>query len=414
MKLNHVVGAAMGGALLLSLTVGAGTASVPAGPLLDRPPATIAYEIVELDPAEGGTAATPSSINDRRWVTGTSELPGVVHATLWRRGEPDDLGTLGGPNSAVLWPNKDTDGLVVGVAETRRLDPRGEQWSCSAFFPTVTGHVCRGFVWEDGRMRALSTFGGTHGFAAGANDRGQVVGWAETRQEDPSCVGRDQELQFLAAIWDTRRDDRIQRLRPLPGPDSVSSATAINDRGQVVGISGSCDQAVGRFSARAAVLWNPGRSRPIDLGNLGDEAWNTPMAINDRGLVVGFANAADSENGVPNVRPFRWTRWGGIDDLGTLDDDPNGQALGVNDDGIIVGFSRAAPGVREHREHAVIWRHGDIVDLNDLAPGYDGHLRTATDINDDGVITGSAVNADGQSVGFVATPVDDCDRGSHP
>jgi uncharacterized membrane protein len=113
-------------------------------------------------------------------------------------------------------------------------------------------------------MRPLDTHGGTHGFAAGANNRGEVVGWAETADADPTCAGeegRDQVLGFIGAIWDTRDDDRIHALPPLPGqvpPDTASAGTAINDRVQAVGISGDCDQAVGRFSARHMVLWENG------------------------------------------------------------------------------------------------------------------------------------------------------------
>jgi hypothetical protein len=42
---------------------------------------------------------------------------------------------------------------------------------------------------------------------------------------------------------------------PLIAGDSSGATTAINDRGQAVGISGSCDQAVGRHrSARGPVI----------------------------------------------------------------------------------------------------------------------------------------------------------------
>ncbi|MGH3039641.1 MAG: hypothetical protein ACRDLZ_09620, partial [Gaiellaceae bacterium] len=73
------------------------------------------------------------------------------------------------------------------------------------------------------------------------------------------------------------RNGHPQELSPLPG-DTVSAATALNDRGQVVGISGICDQAAGRFSAIHSVLWDDGV--PTDIGDLGGVAWNTPMAIN--------------------------------------------------------------------------------------------------------------------------------------
>ena len=60
--------------------------------------------------------------------------------------------------------------------------------------------------------------------------------------------------------------------RPEPRSSSaprryLRRATAINDRGQVVGISGTCDQAVGRFTAAHAVIWEEGGVR--DIGDLG-------------------------------------------------------------------------------------------------------------------------------------------------
>ncbi|HUM13648.1 MAG TPA: hypothetical protein VLT82_22060 [Myxococcaceae bacterium] len=67
-----------------------------------------------------------------RWVGGLSALAGnaTVHATIWKGRAPKDLGTLGGPNSAVLWPSKNLIGLVAGVAETDQDQPLGETWSC--------------------------------------------------------------------------------------------------------------------------------------------------------------------------------------------------------------------------------------------------------------------------------------------
>ncbi len=101
----------------------------------------------------------------------------------------------------------------------------------------------------------------------------------------------------------------------LPG-DTSGAATAINDRGQIVGISGICDQAVGRFTASHAVLWEDGKV--IDIGNLGGVAWNTPMAINQRGDIVGFSNFSEADGGNLRPRAFLWTERDGIEDLGTL------------------------------------------------------------------------------------------------
>lgn len=248
-------------------------------------------------------------------------------------------------------------------------------------------------------MTPMPTLGGYNSFATGVNNRGQVVGWAETTVEDPTCNAEDgdQVLQFRAVVWEPKMDT-IRELPPLPG-DSTSAATAINDRGQVVGISGDCDVAVGRFSARHAVLWD--RGRVIDLGNLGGVSWHTPMAINQRGDVVGFSNPPGDDDGAFQVQAFLWTRKDGIDSLGTLPGDATSQALGINERRQVVGLSRGPDGSR-----AVIWQDGGLTDLNTLAPDYPGHLIYAGNINNKGEITGAARDAEtGATVAFIATPI---------
>lgn len=391
--------AAAGVAVTVSL-VAALTAVLPAE--AGHRDETVRYSITELDGPNGWSSG--ASVNNRGWVGGTSRGPtdDTRQATIWRDGEATELGTLGGPNSAIVWPVKNERGMVVGIAETDDVDPRDEAWSCAAFLGADTDRACVGFVWHRGKMRPLPTFGGTHGFAAGVNNDGQVVGWAELAKVDRTCNQTRQFLGFRAARWDTRTG-RMYRLRPLRN-DTASAATAINDRGQVVGISGICSNAVGGDTARHAVLWE--RGRVIEIGDLGGDAWNTPMALNDWGLVVGFANQPEASGGGFLEEGFMWTRWTGIQALGMLDGDIRSQALGVNNRGQIVGLSRAATGEREHVDHAVIWRGGGPVDLNDLALDYDGHLLYANDINDAGVITGEAIDADGESVAFLATPTE--------
>jgi probable HAF family extracellular repeat protein len=363
----------------------------------------VQYRVVNL-PGLGGTSSVGLSINNRAWVAGRSNLAGNQrrHATLWRNGRLDDLGTLGGPNSAVLWPVKNVRGIVTGIAQTNEPDPLLETWSCGFFFPvaTRTGFRCLGFKWEDGEMTPLPTLGGTHGFATGSNNQGQIAGWAENTVFDPTCV-EPQELQFRAVLWGPR-DDQIRELPPLPGGDTVSAATALNDRGQVVGISGICDQAVGRFSAIHSVLWEDGR--PIEIGDLGGVAWNTPMAINPFGDVVGFANASAADDGNFNPRAFLWTRADGIRNLGAVPGDVTSQATGINKWRQVVGQSCDADG----NCRGFLWQNGGMRDLNDLAPGYDDVITTANDIDDRGRITGQAFDADtGEFVAFLATPVRD-------
>jgi probable HAF family extracellular repeat protein len=357
------------------------------------------YKVVQLG-SLGGTASSGNGISNPGLVAGSSNVPGdgASHAALWQNGTLIDLGTLGGPNSNAAWPGINSRGTVVGIAETP--EPGGENWSCQFFFPTATGNQCLGFVWEDGVMTPIPTWaGGVNGFATEVNNRGQVVGWAENGVEDPTC-NPPVVLQFRGYRFDTRTGE-MRELTPLPG-DSTSTGNAINERGQVVGISGRCANAVGGFSAEHAALWEPDGT-VIEIDNLGGEAWHTPMDINEHGDVTGFGNPASVAGDAFAPHAFLWTRHGGIVDLGVLDGDVSSQGLGINDRGQVVGLSRGAGGDR-----AVLWEEGGTImtDLNTVTPGYDGTLLYAGHINDAGVITGAARDADtGDVVTFVATPV---------
>jgi probable HAF family extracellular repeat protein len=356
------------------------------------------YNVIPL-PGLGGTAGGANSINDRGWATGSANLSGdqFSHATLWTNGAKVDLGTLGGPNSAVAWPVKNNNGLVVGISETAAMDPLHEDFSCPYFFPTVpfTGHSCQGFRWQNSVMTALPPFeGGHNSYATAANNRGQVVGWAENGVHDPTCVA-PQVLQFIAVIWGPNGE--MQELPPLPG-DSTSAATAINDKGQVVGISGACGIAVGGVSAAHAVLWENGV--PTDIGNLGGHSWNTPTAINNQGTVVGFSLLA-GQDGTRNYEAFIWTKEGGIHSLGKPPGDIRSAAFGINDKGQVVGQSRGGPNVFR----AILWENGILTDLNTLTVPGSLFLLYANDINNAGEIVGEAFDPSTlEAPAYVAIP----------
>src|SRR5947207_3264399 len=90
----------------------------------------------------------------------------------------------------------------------------------------------------------------------------------------------------------------------------AGAATAINDNGQIVGISGICDQAEGRRTAKHAVLWENGTVTDI-YPDAPAQWWNTPTAINQHGDVVGFAGDPAFVEG-NNLHAFIWTRDNGI------------------------------------------------------------------------------------------------------
>jgi probable HAF family extracellular repeat protein len=372
--------------------------------------ARLQYQVSDL-PGLGGTSNGGNSINDQTWVAGYARLPDRNrHAALWRNSLLTDLGTLGGPNSSVTWNVKNTAGIIVGISQTADPEPLGEAWSSAAFYstPNNVGYINLGFVWEDGQgpMRGLPNFpGGNNGFTTGANNLRQAVGWAENDVHDPTCVS-PQVLQFRPAMWTLGPPDQIQDL-PLISGDTSGAATAINDNGQIVGISGICDQAVGRHTAKHAVLWENGTVTDI-YPNAPAPWWNTPTAINQRGDVVGFAgDPAFVEGDI--LHAFMWTREDGIRALKPLPrrtpPHVDSEAYGINEARQVVGVSCDADFVDCR---AVIWDHGNTpTDLNDLkAPGYSAVLTSAKDINNKGEITGRATDPNtGVLTAYLAVPV---------
>lgn len=361
------------------------------------------YRVTVLtDPNTSAAAnAFGTSINDLGIIGGGyTATNGALHASLWVYGQQVDLGTLGKPalSSVVQWPVKNVVGLVSGISYTDQADPNKEAWSCSYFLGgNPDFHVCRGFVWDpiSQKMRSLPTLGGTNGFATGTNNLGETVGWAENKVRDSTCIA-PQVLQFKPVVWGPRRD-QIREL-PLIGSDGSGAATALNDRGQAVGISGDCDNAVGGGSAKHAVLWDNGAA--IELKNPTNAPyWNTPMMINERGDVVGFAGVPNDPQGLL-TQPFTWTRHKGWVWLPSLAGDVTSTASSINNHEVIVGYSSNASGAT----HPWVLLDGVVWNLNDLiepGSGITAPILLAFDINDRGEISGTT--SSGQAI--IARPV---------
>lgn len=122
-----------------------------------------------------------------------------------------------------------------------------------------------------------------------------------------------------------------------------SSASAINNAGQVVGVSWTGE------GPRRPVLWSG--SSTTDLGTLGGTN-GIPTSINNRGQIAGYSTTSDGD--------LRATLWSGssIKNLGTAGGDLS-YASGINDAGHVVGttdsFSTAshAPVMWTGSENAV-------------------------------------------------------------
>src|SRR5580693_6045743 len=136
--------------------------------------ATPRYVVRDLGILGKGTNSSGFDMNGIGWVGGSSNLTpgGPQHAFLWYGGGPlQDLGTLGGPNSAADGPNLFGEAPVG--SETSKTDPNGED-----FCAFGTHHQCLGAIWRNGRLTALPSLvgGASNANAFGLNDLGQVVG----------------------------------------------------------------------------------------------------------------------------------------------------------------------------------------------------------------------------------------------
>jgi probable HAF family extracellular repeat protein len=328
----------------------------------------------------GGKASFASAINSRSQITGASLLKGdqVEHAALWRAYRATDLGTLGGPNSDVQEYNHGTQGQFVGLSEVSQIDPYAENYCNFA-----TSHICLGFRWQNGKMTPLPALGGNNSGANDENNRGEIVGEAETSTRDSSCTP---PLIFdsYGVIW--KPNGKIVTLAPLSG-DTFSNAFSMNQSGAAVGWSGSCSVTA------HAILWQPGST--INLGSLGGSNNNVAADINNRGQIVGYSDVS----GDTATHAFLWQN-GTMSDIGTLSGDTLSVADGINDKGEVVGESCNASSCR-----GFIWQNGSMTDLNLLVPpNRNLYVLYGADINNSGHIVGVALDQKGLERAIVLIP----------
>jgi probable HAF family extracellular repeat protein len=297
-----------------------------------------------------------------------------------------DLGTLGKPdgNSWINWGGINDRGEAAGMSETADLDPNGED--ICGFGTHLT---CVPFLWKNGHMSALPTVGGNNGQASAINNRGEVVGFSETANTDPTCPPSP---TISPVLWEKGKAQPL----PLVGTDPDGFANGINDRGQAVGYSGNCTTAI------HAVLWENGTAFP--LPDLGQPRSNYAFAINNRGQIAGKVRSADGTHYVAAL----WQPDGTLTTHEPLPGDLDAFATGINNRGQVVGNDFDS---NFNWSHGFIWQNGVMTDLNTLIPA-DSNLLiiSASNINERGQISGMATVHNGPHAGnihaYLATPVD--------
>jgi probable HAF family extracellular repeat protein len=347
------------------------------------------YRVIDLGTL-GGTFGYAGAINNRDWADGAATLPGdtAQHAVLWRSGRKINIGTFGGPNSGVFGKGLNERGQVVGAAETSMPDPLDQD-----FCGFGTGLICAPLIWQQGVMTQLPTLGGYNGIIYDINNRGIAAGQAQSGTLDQTCDFSVQQTKPV--LW---VNGQIHELPTIAG-DTGGSAYEINDHGQAVGATGNCQVGEQDIFALHAVLWANGTV--TDLGNLGGMMNNSAFDINNHGQVVGTSDLPGDTTG----HAFLWEN-GVMTDLGTLGSDLASGTGGINDKGQIVGQSCD---VTEGNCRAFLWQNGVMKDLNTLIPHNSPlFLAAAFDINAEGQIAGIAFVPSSQELhAFLASPCED-------
>ncbi|MCB9770424.1 MAG: DUF3466 family protein [Candidatus Omnitrophica bacterium] len=333
------------------------------------------YQIADL-----GVGMYPSRVNNSGTVVGilTGRLQGT-EAFVWR--EETGRNDLKLDSESLSFANDISDsGLVVGHV--------GDQKGASRAYSWMSQNLDFDFSpFEEGQS-----------IAYGVNTDGYMVGQ----------VGENALSNFEAFRYEPGQG--VRHLGTLGG--NLSQASALNDRGEVVGWSVTADRRTHAFK------WVEEQGM-IDLGTLGGER-SLAAAINEEGLIVG---QAQTREGSTHAALFRDTK---ITDLGSM----GGRwslASDINNHGLIVGQADGEPdrmpefakralnlGARlfssqlvKTSSRAVLWKEGSPQDLNRLIPqGSEWTaLSAATGVNDRGQIVGFG-NKNGHLHGFLLTPVE--------
>lgn len=294
---------------------------------------------------------------------------------------------LGPPNSLSRGKGINERGEIIGVYN---VPPPQFFYTYPFLYSTESG------------ILEIETIGGLEGWALDINESTEVVGYVEAEKNK-------------AFIW--TEDEGMQE---LPNGEGNSAAIAINNIGQIVGVSddypvmwteegekvnlgaltgdaldiNNLGQILIRSEDAHAFVWTE-EDGMVPLETLGGEG-STPRRINDRGEIVGWSQIESGE-----YHAFLHTEENGIMDLETLGG-AQSIALSINNFGWVVGHSDIAPA----EERAFIWRATTgMKDLNTMIPADSGWvLLSAEDINDAGQIVGEG-KINGQTRAFLLTPI---------
>lgn len=176
---------------------------------------------------------------------------------------------------------------------------------------------------------------------------------------------------------------------------TYSAAHAINNLGEIAGSSTTANGVMNAYLATFRVSGGV-----VNLGNLGG-SYAAALDINDNGDAVGYMLDGDDP---PTAHAFLYS--GGVTmSLGGLSG-PSGDGVAnlINNDGLVAGDSLTAQGER----HAFVSSGGILTDTNALG----GYVSQSMDINDDGTVVGTSLVSPGVTRGFAYSNAASVDIGT--
>ncbi len=260
-------------------------------------------------------------------------ITGPLHPIFWKKTGPPDIFDEKDDN------NRPQTGDSVTV---NALSPNGLYTAGSIFFNGVGPTLA---YWESGTLHHTDPLGQGMFQSWGVSSSGEVVGAAAPPYDDAHPLTTSIAFQWVSGS--------LQPLSPaLAGANC--GARAVNAGGDVAGWSETLDVIVVHWKGVHAVLWK--NSQVKDLGTLGG-ASSTATAINDAGQIVGYAEAGPNGPG----QAFLWES-GKMRSLASLIPPSTGWTLGeaqVNygGEGFLVINARgqiAGVGRRDSQPHAFL------------------------------------------------------------